>query len=219
MIVVLAGGIGTRLGLGFPKQFYQSNGGDYIINFLLKNIKNEFDKIVVVVDEKYNDKILEDKKIIVVKNGQTRLESLQNGISKISEIAQPNDLIFIHDGARIFLNKNDIELHKQEAKKGKGLVSIDVSIDTMFRIDDQNLISEVIPKNEIVKGYNPQSFFWEDLKKNEDKIFSASNDQDLSQILLKEKFPIKVLEQVGDLRKVTNPGDIDWLDEKIKWMK
>ena len=78
---------------------------------------------------------------------------------------------------------------------------------------------EVIQKQNIVAGYNPQSFYWDDLKKYKDDILDEQRDLDLSEILIKKNFKIKVLEQISNLRKVTIKEDLEWLGENIKWKK
>lgn len=213
-MILLAGGIGSRTKLKVPKQYHMVND-DLIINFLLKNIIQEIDKIIIVCDPKYQDDIYKSEKIIFTNNGQTRLESLKNGYKKMKEIAKDNNLIFIHEAARIFLDKRDIDLHKKNAKQGQGQVTCNIVFDTMFKIDKDNFIKEVIKKQEILAGYNPQSYFWKDLIKYEDQILSEKEDLDLTDILLSKGFKIKTLNQISNLRKVTTFEDVLWIEEEL----
>lgn len=217
-MILLAGGIGSRTGLNVPKQYHKVNG-EYVINYLLNNIKNELDKIVLVCDPKYIKEINFKENIIFVKNGQTRLKSLQNGLKEINKIAQKGDLIFIHEAARVLLEKKDLDLHKKNAKLNQGLISCNIVFDTMFKINENNEIIEVIKKKNIMAGYNPQSFYWEDLKKYEEDIFNTIDDLDLSDILISKGFKIKTLEQISNLKKVTIKEDVEWVEKEIKWKK
>ncbi|WP_022935032.1 2-C-methyl-D-erythritol 4-phosphate cytidylyltransferase [Mesomycoplasma moatsii] len=217
-MILLAGGIGSRTGLKIPKQYHKIND-EYIINYLLNKIHKELDKIILVIDFQYKDKITNFNNVIFCKNGQTRLESLQNGFKEIQKIASSDDLIFIHEAARIMLDKKDINLHKQNATKNCGLISCNIVYDTMFKINSKNEIVEVIKKQNIMAGYNPQSFFWSDLEKYKEDILNATNDLDLSDILIKKKFKIKVLNQINDLRKITIQKDIEWAEKNLKWKK
>lgn len=217
-MILLAGGIGSRTKLQIPKQYYEVDG-EAIINYLLKNIKNELDKIFIVCDLNYKNKITQLPNIIFVKNGNTRLESLKNGLIELKKIAKDGDLIFIHEAARALLDKRDLDLHKNNAKINQGLITNNIVFDTMFKINEEKEILEVIQKQNIVAGYNPQSFYWDDLKKYKDDILKEEKDLDLSEILIKKNFKIKVLEQISNLRKVTVKEDLEWLGESIKWKK
>lgn len=217
-MILLAGGIGSRTKLQIPKQYYEVDG-EAIINYLLNNIKNELDKIFIVCDLNYKNKITQLPNIIFVKNGNTRLESLKNGLIELKKIAKDGDLIFIHEAARALLDKRDLDLHKNNAKINQGLITNNIVFDTMFKINEEKEILEVIQKQNIVAGYNPQSFYWDDLKKYKDDILKEEKDLDLSEILIKKNFKIKVLEQISNLRKVTVKEDLEWLGESIKWKK
>lgn len=217
-MILLAGGIGSRTKLKIPKQYYEIDG-ESIINYLLKNIKDELDKIFVVCDLNYKNTITQLPNVVFVKNGNTRLESLKNGIIELKKIAKDGDLIFIHEAARALLDKRDLDLHKNNARINQGLITNNVVFDTMFKINEEKEILEVIQKQNIVAGYNPQSFYWDDLKKYKDDILDEQRDLDLSEILIKKKFKIKVLEQISNLRKITIKEDLEWLGENIKWKK
>ncbi|MBR2055891.1 MAG: 2-C-methyl-D-erythritol 4-phosphate cytidylyltransferase [Mycoplasmataceae bacterium] len=217
-MILLAGGIGSRTKLKIPKQYYEIDG-ESIINYLLKNIKDELDKIFVVCDLNYKNTITQLPNVVFVKNGNTRLESLKNGIIELKKIAKDGDLIFIHEAARALLDKRDLDLHKNNARIKQGLITNNVVFDTMFKINEEKEILEVIQKQNIVAGYNPQSFYWDDLKKYKDDILDEQRDLDLSEILIKKNFKIKVLEQISNLRKVTVKEDLEWLGESIKWKK
>lgn len=217
-MILLAGGIGSRTKLKIPKQYYEIDG-ESIINYLLKNIKDELDKIFVVCDLNYKNAITQLPNVVFVKNGNTRLESLKNGIIELKKIAKDGDLIFIHEAARALLDKRDLDLHKNNARINQGLITNNVVFDTMFKINKEKEILEVIQKQNIVAGYNPQSFYWDDLKKYKDDILNEQRDLDLSEILIKKNFKIKVLEQISNLRKITIKEDLEWLGENIKWKK
>ncbi|MBR2998881.1 MAG: 2-C-methyl-D-erythritol 4-phosphate cytidylyltransferase [Mycoplasmataceae bacterium] len=137
----------------------------------------------------------------------------------LKKIAKDGDLIFIHEAARVLLDKRDLDLHKNNARINQGLITNNVVFDTMFKINEEKEILEVIQKQNIVAGYNPQSFYWDDLKKYKDDILDEQRDLDLSEILIKKNFKIKVLEQISNLRKITIKEDLEWLGENIKWKK
>ncbi|MCD4772997.1 MAG: 2-C-methyl-D-erythritol 4-phosphate cytidylyltransferase [Bacteroidales bacterium] len=120
-IIVTAGGSGKRMNAGIPKQFILLNN----LPILMHTINTFFDysnkiKIVLVLPEtsfetwdelckKYNFQIPHQ----LIKGGETRFQSVKNGLSVISEEC----LIAVHDGVRPFVKKEVIRNCFETAEK------------------------------------------------------------------------------------------------------
>lgn len=212
-LIVLSGGIGTRTKLDYPKQYHEVNGKK-IVNHLIENVESFFDQITVVADPKYWNDIFTNSKVNFVKNGNTRLDSLKNGL--VASNPSDEDIIFIHEAARPGLTEEDINKHLESTRLGQGTISCVPSINTMFMIDKDSNIQRVVRKEQIVSGYNPQSFAGNDINLVVSKLDNYKNDEDLSEIMINEGISIKTVSCVGDLRKITNPQDIKWAEEFLK---
>jgi len=89
-LVILAGGKGTRIGGGIPKQF-RKFGQQNFIEYLLKNISiNNFDIVVIASQKNYTKKYLKNltnrdqiTKIIFSLPGMNRQESSFNSLKKL----------------------------------------------------------------------------------------------------------------------------------------
>ena len=114
--LIKAGGVGSRMGMGVPKQFITINGKPIIIYTLEQfELHPSIDEIVVIcVDgwhdvlrayaQKYN--ITKLKKI--VSGGATSLRSIKNGVQAISEEYTDGDIILVHDGNRPLITQEII---------------------------------------------------------------------------------------------------------------
>ena len=113
--VILAGGIGSRMGnVEKPKQYLNVGGKPIILHTLEKfYVNSKFEKLIVLcpsqwinhtknlVKKNFND----DSKIVVIEGGSTRNETIMNSIRYIEkEYGLDDDTIIVtHDSVRPFL--------------------------------------------------------------------------------------------------------------------
>lgn len=162
--IILAGGIGSRLNAGIPKQFLKVAGLTVIEHTLsIFERHPKIDEIAVVVNPAYAHKIDE----YAIKNGFTKLKKVLNGgverqdsslsAIKAYENEESCNLIF-HDAVRPLLNPRIIDniitaLEKYEA--------VDVAIssaDTIIQVDGQNRIISIPDRKNLRRGQTPQGF-------------------------------------------------------------
>ena len=107
--LVLAAGSGTRMNNEQPKQFLMVNNKPlfyYSVESFNRN--KDIDAIVIVTNNEYIEQVQNwcieynlCKVKSVVKGGQTRQESVYNGLQELSKIVDNlKDLVLIHDSAR-----------------------------------------------------------------------------------------------------------------------
>lgn len=115
-VIILAAGKGTRLNLGYNKVFYEIHHKtilEYSVDYFLND--PSFSEVIVVANEKdlsQLKQILIGKEVKITLGGITRQESVYNGLKKVN-----NKYVMIHDGARPFIDKNDIENLKLVVKE------------------------------------------------------------------------------------------------------
>lgn len=112
-VVIVAGGKGLRAGGEIPKQFQTIGGRPMLMRTIdtFYTFDNQM-KIVVVLPDKFRDywsKLLQKYNFtvahLVVSGGETRFDSVKNGLSKIDE----DCIVGIHDAARPFVPTDVIE--------------------------------------------------------------------------------------------------------------
>ena len=129
--VILAGGVGKRLGAGLPKQFVEILGKP-ILAYTIEPFEKhrDVDAILVVCVKPYMGFVWEMKQKYsfsklkwVTEGGSTFQESVMNGIIYLSDIARPDDTVIFHFGASPFV-KPDIITDVIKVCKEKGTNAI-----------------------------------------------------------------------------------------------
>lgn len=114
--IIKAGGVGSRMGAGVPKQFI-TVGGKPIIIYTLEAFQRHpgIDKIVVVCVKGWDD-ILRmyaenfgiTKLEKIVEGGETSLKSIQNGVYSLRDKYDFDDMVLIHDANRPLVSEEII---------------------------------------------------------------------------------------------------------------
>ena len=118
---ILAGGIGNRLNVGIPKQFYKINEKPLLYYCISQFLKVEnIDKIIVSSPKDYlnetrnlvND-YFDDKKLVVIEGGKTRNDTILNSIDYAMKngadedsimITHDNDVVWFQEEGCVLLN-------------------------------------------------------------------------------------------------------------------
>lgn len=165
--IILAGGIGSRMGIvDKPKQFIDIYGKPIIVH-TLEAFDNhpEIDYIAIVCLNEWMD----DLKILLrryeinkvkwlIKGGSTRQESVYNAITTISKDASDDDILVIHDSVRPLVSHKVISNNISSAKKFGATDTVIPSADTIVKSLNGLEIHEVPNRSELYIGQTPQSF-------------------------------------------------------------
>jgi 2-C-methyl-D-erythritol 4-phosphate cytidylyltransferase len=110
-VLLLAGGIGNRVGAGIPKQFVDVYGKP-VIAYTMECFQShpEIDAIELVCVDGFQSQLKEivdynhiSKVIKIVKGGAEYENSIMNGMEGLRGIANPDDLVMIHWAAAPFV--------------------------------------------------------------------------------------------------------------------
>ena len=164
--LILAGGVGKRLGKDIPKQFLKVNGKP-ILAYTAQVFQNhdEIDRIVVVCVSGWGDEVENikttyglDKIIRIIPGGDNSMQSISNGIFGIEDITSPGDIVIIHDSVRPLICKEIISDCIAVCKKhGNGCASIPVQ-ETIVRTDDRISGNTHIDRSNVMRVQTPQAY-------------------------------------------------------------
>ena len=221
--IILAGGIGQRLGEPIPKQFLKV-AGKKVIEHTLDVFQNHplIDEIAVVSNPYY----IQEVENIFIKNRYSKLKKiLQGGKERChSSLAAINaydtgeevNLIF-HDAVRPLVNDRIIS----DCISALDIYdAVDVAIkttDTIIQADDENRIIGIPPRHFLRNGQTPQAFKLSVIKRAyelalQDPEFKTTDDCGVVYKYLPDKFVYIVEGELFNM-KLTYKEDLFLLDK------
>lgn len=184
--VILAGGIGSRMGGDKPKQYLTVKDKPIIIYTIEKFFSiSEFEKIIVLCPKQWveHTKNLIEKhiapakdRIAVIQGGETRNETIMNAIAYIESEGNLNDdtVIVTHDSVRPFVTSRIIRENIEFAEKYGACDTVVPATDTIVEAADNTVISSIPDRSKMYQGQTPQSFNALKLK----NIYNALTDEE-----------------------------------------
>ena len=170
--MVLAGGVGARIGLDIPKQFYKVYDKP-ILAYTIENFQNneKIDLIEVVAHKDWKDECrdIADKysftKIkLYVEGGETFQDSVINGIKGLNGTARDDDTVLISFGVSPYTTEEIINDSIRVCEKyGNAIAAEDMILSTCIIDDEISSTQNII--RETLKGFsNPWTFKFGDLR-------------------------------------------------------
>lgn len=217
--ILAAAGIGKRMKLNYPKQFFEYKGEPLFYSSLKIAYDSKFiDEIIVVTNEDNLDymkkfcieKNMMDKIKKIIKGGLERQESIYNALMEIEN----TDYVIIQDGVRPFLKEKYIEQTLQTLENTDydgAIIGVKVK-DTVKLIDVNNEIISTPARDFIVLAHTPQSFKFGVLKEaHENAIKSKILATDDSMLVERMGKKVKFICGDYDNIKITTQDDLKYL--------
>lgn len=162
--IVPAAGVGTRMAADIPKQ-YLAIGKKTVIAHTLDKLLDQPLITGIYVAIAASDpwwptlECINNDKIHQLDGGKERCFSVLNALQALSETAQDDDWVLVHDAARPCVRAEDIEKLIQHVSQHEvgGLLGIPVK-DTMKRTDATANIQNTVERQLLWHAYTPQMF-------------------------------------------------------------
>lgn len=209
-VIVLAAGRGSRTNLDYNKVFYTFENGQTVLNKSLSVFLSDEDcKQVVLVCADYEkdyvtENYLYDSRIQVVTGGQTRQDSVYNGLQIVDQ-----DYVMIHDGARPFVEKKWILDLKHSLETKDACLLMVPSVDTTKIVVD-GYVKESLERKLVYHAQTPQCFKTDLIKEchqlARNKQVQATDDAQLVEWFSKVR--VKVVLSSFTNKKITLPEDL-----------
>lgn len=165
--VILAGGTGTRAGLGIPKQYYEVDGKPVISYCLYTFLTHEkIDAVQIAADEMWHDYIRRQLLGLPYNEkfrgfsipGKNRQLSIYNALLDMREYASENDTVVIHDAARPCVSAAQISDCLKAAKGHDGTLPVLPMKDTVYLSKDGKTVSSLLDRVKLFAGQAPEVF-------------------------------------------------------------
>ena len=181
--LILAGGIGTRMGSNKPKQFLNLGNKPILIHTIEKFIiLDDFKEIIVLTPKEwlnYTKDLVKDynfnNNVRVIEGGDLRIDTVNKGMEYILEnFEDDNPIIVTHDAVRPFVSHKIIKENIKYAKKYGACDTVVLATDTIVESDNHKIVSNIPVRDCMYQGQTPQSFelnklklFYDNLDENE----------------------------------------------------
>ncbi len=164
--IIIAGGVGNRMGQNVPKQFININDKPILI-YTLEGFQRHpmIDAIEVVCIDGWHDILRAyasqfgiTKLKWIVSGGATGQESIRNGVYNLEGKCQADDIVVIHDGIRPMVDTEVLtDVIETTQKHGNGVSSLPYH-EQIFVIDDDVSTTKYIPRETLRRVSTPQGY-------------------------------------------------------------
>jgi len=207
--LIVAGGKGTRIKSALPKQFIELNGKPIILHTIEAFLKyaSTLSIILVLPEEDFRTweaickKFNFTKPIILQKGGETRFQSVKNGLDKI----EGKGWVAIHDGVRPLVSSDLIGASFRLAAVHGSAVAA-VRLKESIRVTDQDT-TKAVDRSKFRIIQTPQTFNLQLIK----KAYQIKEDPSLTDdasVAEKAGHRISLFEGSYENLKITTPEDL-----------
>ena len=172
IVLIIAGGVGARMGQDIPKQFINVYDKPVIL-YTLEAFQNhpEIDEIDVVCLEGWHDVLKAyakqfgiTKLVNVVNGGKNGQDSIRNGIYDIAKRHHAvDDIVLIHDAIRPMVSKEVIDDNLRVCKTYGNAITVIPCNAAMLKTFDGIETEEQVPRDNLKETQTPQTFFLKDI--------------------------------------------------------
>lgn len=206
--VLVAAGSGTRANLGYNKLRYLVNQKP-LFWYAFKPFYDRGYEVVLVINPEDADFVKnympDDVKITF--GGQTRAESVRNGLSLVTE-----PYVMIHDAARVFINQSLIEQVENGLSIYKACVLSKRVTNTIYQ-KQQSL--NILDRNLLYEAETPQAFITSEILKAYQRIHKLATD-DVSQYLTVYRNEVGLIIHEQQNLKITYQKDIELFEKEVE---
>lgn len=164
--IIIAGGVGNRMGKDIPKQFIEVYDKP-VLMYTLDSFQNhnKIDAIEVVCIDGWQDKVWEDaakygitKLKWVITGGNSAQESIRNGVFNLKDICNEGDTIIIHDGVRPLVDEGVLsDVIDKCDQYGNAVTSLPYN-EQIFIVDNDISTVSYIPRETLRRVSTPQAY-------------------------------------------------------------
>ena len=220
-VIIIAGGVGSRLGAPVPKQFVEVLGKP-VIAYTMDHFQShpEIDAIELVCVDGYQEhlKAITDKygitKLLkIVKGGSEYERSIMNGVAGLEGIAKPDDIVMIHWAASPFLSEDLISDNIRVCKERGNAITASYSY-LLYGSNDGDCANQAINRESFMTLSTPQSFLYKnivDLYKQieEKKLFETVEEHHTNVFMAELGIPLYFSKGSHTNIKITTKEDLD----------
>ena len=214
-VIIVAGGSGSRMGSDIPKQFLNINGLPILMHTLKAfRAYSETVSIILVLPadhfdlwQELCDRFSFQIKHKVIEGGETRFESVKNGLNSID--AQEG-IVAVHDGVRPVISKKIISYSYLHAKEFGTAVACVPSKDSIRRVNSNG--ENIAEDRAFFRLIQTPQTFRLDWMRAAFKTSYQPHFTDCASVLESAGYAIQLVEGAYENIKITTPEDLKWAE-------
>lgn len=223
-VLIPCAGSGSRFGNSLPKQYHQLLNKtilEWTLQSFLSIKHSIIESISVVhnVDDESIEKYIQNYPQVnfIAKGGDSRAESVLNGLLNLSGIDKDSDWVMVHDAARCLIDSRDvISLIEYVEINNIGAILATGATDTIKYVDIDNMqIKQTIDRNSVYLAQTPQLYKYSDLVSSLQNVDLSAVTDESSAIEL-SSLPSHVVIAKHPNFKITYPQDIQLAEMILK---
>lgn len=170
--LIIAGGVGARMGQDIPKQFINVYDKPIIL-YTMECFQNhpDIDAIEVVCLDGWHDILRAYAKQFgisklegIVSGGKNGQDSIRNGLYDIAaRHKDENDIVLIHDAIRPMLSKEVIDENMKVCREKGNAITVIPCNAAMLKTYDGVETEEQVPRDNLKETQTPQTFYLKDI--------------------------------------------------------
>ncbi|MCR5108586.1 MAG: 2-C-methyl-D-erythritol 4-phosphate cytidylyltransferase [Lachnospiraceae bacterium] len=169
-ILILSGGVGSRMSTNVPKQYIDINGHMMISRCIEAILKcSLIDCIHITASKEWHNSIESDAGSLSGEEfvrrfrgfslpGENRQLSIYNGLKDIISYSSDDDIVIIHDAARPLVSEKLLSDCIEACREHEGAMPALPMKDTVYMSENGNTISSLLERSRIYAGQAPEAF-------------------------------------------------------------
>lgn len=225
-LLLMMGGTGTRLGADRPKQYIEVEGMP-VFAYILKGFdKLEYIHSIVIVShedwfdyvEEWKEKLNITTPTYITAGGSNRSQSVRNGLMELSKYASDEDKVLIHDATHPYVDEKGTLDVIVALDTYEGCTLGAYQYDTVYQVNDEDVIEKVIPRRYVVSGASPEAFIYKRIH----EIYCEATEEELEAmtsagaIALERGIQMKVVPANVINLKITYKNDMEAFMKMVK---
>ena len=215
-LIIVAGGMGTRLGHPLPKALVPINGTPLIVRTLhaFQDSNLALSAIVVHPADFYDEFIQIIEAVFpthtctFVAGGEERSDSVAQGLASLSS---NTTIVVIHDAARPFIQPSTIQEAIDVAKRDGAATVACGCTDTVLQVDSQGHLLDTPERSTLRLCQTPQ-VFRRGIIESAYKTAQPPKATDDASLVQHMGIPVTVVESSDSNFKITTPQDIEYAE-------
>lgn len=172
LALIIAGGVGARMGQDIPKQFINVYDKPVIVYTLETFQKHpQIEAIEVVCLDGWHDVLRAYAKQFgisklenIVSGGKNGQDSIRNGLYDLAERhTNPDDIVLIHDAIRPMVSQEIITDNIRVCRENGNAITVVPCTAAMLKTYDSFSSTEQVPRDNLKSTQTPQAFYLHDI--------------------------------------------------------